>query len=124
MKTEPTVDSKQSHEVQELQKRDIALFFKEEGDENFNPERNKAVIAETIRKSLENRKRILKEEADKMGERIDAVTTYIYSRAAEGNSSIEKYFGKRYLAHLRGMKIANTLKTRLQNQQRQVYLPK
>ena len=121
---EPTVDLSQSKEVQDFQKRDIALFFKEDGDENFNPERNKAIIAETIRKSTENKRKILKIEEDRIRERVDAVTTYIYSRFAEGNMPIEKYFGKRYLAHLRGMKIADTLKSKLQNRQRQVYLPK
>ena len=119
----PLIDLNQSKETQELQKRDVALFFKEEGDENFNPERNKAIIAETIRKNMENQKRVLKQEEDNLIERTDAVATYLKSRIAEGSSAVEKYFGKRYLAYLRGMKIVNTLKSRLQNKERQVYLP-
>ena len=124
MNTSPKVDKTQSPEVQELQKRDIALFFKEDGDEGFNPERNKAIIKETIRKNQENRKRILREEEDNIRERADAVATYLKSKVAEGSTPVEKYFGKRYLAYLRGMKITNILKSRLQNQEREIYLPK
>ena len=124
MNTSPKVDKTQSPEVQELQKRDIALFFKEDGDEGFNPKRNKAIISQTIRKNEENRKRILREEEDNIRERADAVATYLKSKVAEGSSPVEKYFGKRYLAYLRGMKITNILKSRLQNQEREIYLPK
>lgn len=121
---EPIVDSKQSVETQNNQKRDIAVYFVEEGDPGFSPDRNKAVIAESIRKSKEVRRKILVKELDEIRERTDAVATYLKSRMAEGSSSVEKYFGKRYLAHLRGQKIMNVMRTNLQNQQRQVYLPK
>lgn len=119
----PIVDKNQSKEVQNDQSRDIALYFKEEGDTNFSPERNRDVIQKSIRKSLENRLRILKEEEDGINERVDAVSTYLFSLKGQNGTPVEKYFGKRNLAQLRALRIKETLQSKLMGQNRNIYIP-
>jgi hypothetical protein len=96
--------------IKEEQKRDHALYFIEEGEPGFNPDHNKAVIERTIRKTDALRKKKLKQYIDALGERSDAVATYLKSRTAEGNSPIERYFGKKLMSRLRGEKILEVLK--------------
>ena len=103
------------------QKEDYRKFFVEKGDPGFNPKRNKAVVAKTIRQYETLRKRKRQDFIDKLGERTDAVATYFKSHLAEGSTSIETYFGKRYLAHLRGQKILARVKY-LANKQKVIEL--
>jgi hypothetical protein len=107
------------------QKRDHALYFIEDGEEGFSPEHNKFVIENTMKKYEANRKKKAKEHVEAIRERADAVATYFKSRMAEGNTPVEKYFGKRNLAYLRGEKILQKLKsnTLLGKKNRQIYLP-
>lgn len=85
-------------------------FFVEKGDQGFNPDRNKFIIEETIRQHDKNMKKKDKEYVDKLRERTDAVVCYL-KRLVNGSSlSVEKYFGKRELARLRGEQIVNRIK--------------
>ena len=111
--------------VEEEQKRDHALYFVEDGEPGFSPEHNKFVIENTIKKTEAMKKRKKKEYEEALGERSDAVVTYLRSRFAEGSTPIEKYFGKQWMAKLRGEKIAQVLQqSRIINgQKRKLYLP-
>lgn len=90
-------------------KKDVEKFYVAKPDPSFNPDRNKFIIEDTIRKYEATVIRKQKEYRDKVGERADAVATYLKSRLV--GSPIEKYFGRRQLAELRGQKIIQKLKT-------------
>lgn len=109
--------------LKEQKQRDHALYYIEEPDSSFSPERNKAMVAESIRRTNENRRKKTKEFNDKVGERVDAVVTYLRSRVAEGSTPIERYFGKRQLAHLRGQQILRTIRTKINGKMRTIHLP-
>lgn len=80
-------------------------YFKEEGDPGFSPARNKWVVENTIKKTEALIKSKRNEWDDKMGERSEAVASYLTSKAVDNNTPIEKYLGKRNLAYLRGQRI-------------------
>lgn len=79
-------------------------------DPNFDPEHNRKVIANTIKKNeilVRKKKRDYKE---KIKERAEAMATYIESLKQGGKESdVTKYFGRRYLAKLRGEEIMDKL---------------
>ena len=106
--------------ITEQQKRDHALFFVEDGEEGFSPERNRATIQHSIEKY--EAKRIEKQKAyvEEIRYRADAVATYLKSRVAEGSTPIERYFSRQELAKLRGEKIKNVILNKLG---RKIYLP-
>ena len=80
-------------------------------DPDFDPEHNKRVIQNIIRKTLENKKRIEKENLEGIKERTKAIAQYISSLEQGGkSSSIESYFGRRELARLRGEEILQRIK--------------
>lgn len=85
-------------------------FYVVTPDPDFNPDRNKAIIENSIKKYEATRKKKNAEYVDKLRERTDAVATYLKSRWAESDRPVEKYFGKRMLAHLRAQKIVQKLK--------------
>ena len=86
-------------------------------DSNFSASENQRVIDEVIKENELNRKRKEKEFKDKSGERISAVASYVKQLAKTGeNTSVEGYFGKRYLAYLRGEEIINRLRYAKENQ--------
>ena len=91
------------------EERDKKVFLVDGGDPGFNPARNKAIIEDTIKKYELMRERKRRDYNDKLGERVDAVATYLKSMAADSNKPVEKYFSKRELAHLRGKKIIQVL---------------
>jgi hypothetical protein len=112
-------------DIKEEQQRDHALYFIEDGEKGFSPEYNKMVIEKTMKKARAMRLQRQKEYTEAIGERSDAVATYFKSRLAEGYTPIEKYFGKKNMAYLRGEKILQVLKKRsfLGGKERKVYLP-
>jgi len=89
--------------------KDYKKFFIPEGEVGFSPERNKKVMEDSIKKADLMRIRKMKEYDEQVRERANAVTTYLFSRQAEGNRPIEKYFGKRNLAHLQGINLVNRI---------------
>ena len=93
---------------------DYKRYYKEAGDPGFNPSRNKAVIDKSIKKYEAMRRRKLAEHQDKLRERTDAVAQYLTSQHGAGsNKPVEKYFGKRTLAYLRGESIVGEIKERM-----------
>jgi len=86
-------------------------FWPKDPDPNFSPERNKKVIEETIKEYEAKRARELKKFEKGLAERTDAVASYLTGRyGAYRSTPLERYFGKRYLAKLRGEKIVEKLK--------------
>lgn len=85
-------------------------FFVTKPDKDFSPERNKAVIAESIKKYERMRARKQKDYVEKIAERADAVVSYLRSRAIDSGTPIEKYLGKTNLAHFQGQKIIQKIR--------------
>jgi hypothetical protein len=111
--------------ISEEQKRDNALYFVEDGEPGFNPDYNKFVIENTIKKHNLVMKRRQKAYEEAIRERSDAVATYLKSRVSEGSTPVEKYFGKKWMSYLRGEKIMNVLKKNsfLGGKERKLYIP-
>jgi hypothetical protein len=91
---------------------DYKKYFIEKGDPGFSPARNKFVVEKTIAKMDKMRQEKHKQWVEGFRERADAVETYLSSRIAQGNTPIEKYFGKRWMSYLRGQKIMKIIKTK------------
>lgn len=89
---------------------DYRRFFVPGGEPGFSPERNKDVIDRTIKHNDMLRRRKQKEYEDRLGERADAIVSYLFS-LKHSLSPIERYFGRRELARLRGQKIAHELQS-------------
>ena len=86
-------------------------FLPKEPDPEFSVRKNKFVVENTIKKYEANRKKKMAEFEDKLGERTHAAASYLAGGGgAERSRSVDKYFGKTGLAHLRGEDIANQLK--------------
>lgn len=81
------------------------------GDPDFSEEHNRRVIAEVDAFNDRMEKEKEKEFKEKTRERVNAVTSYLKNLSSgKGIREIDKYFGKRYLAYLRGEEIVRQLK--------------
>jgi len=90
---------------------DMKRYFKEDGDDGFNPSWNKMVIDKTIKHNEELRVAKQKAHVEAIRERASAVASFFTSKYIDSsNPDIAKYLGKRNLAYLRGQKIAAILK--------------
>ena len=86
--------------TEDLDKRDYK-FIVEKGEPGFSPERNKMVVEHSIKKMdawLAKRK---KEYKENLAERVDALAQY-FQHMQYSNNPPDKYFGKRWMAYLRG----------------------
>ena len=93
------------------EKDDHQRFLVPDGDPGFNPERNREVIAKSIEKYEAKRKREQELYRDKLGERSDAVASFLKRKAnSTMEKSVEDYFGRQELARLRGQQILNQLR--------------
>ena len=80
-------------------------------DPEFDPEHNKAVIEKTIKDNEKLVKARNREFDEKSKERTNAVAIYLRSLNQGGKATNhEKFFGKKYLAYLRGKEIMEKLK--------------
>jgi hypothetical protein len=91
------------------QKEDYERFYVAEGDPDFSPARNKAIIEGTIKKYEAYRRKKDKEYVDSIRERADAVATYLKHVDQKSDTPVEKYFSKSELAYLRGQQIVERL---------------
>lgn len=81
------------------------------GDPDFSEEHNKRVIAEVDEWNDRHEREIDREFKEKTAERTSAVTQYLNQiKQGKGITDTEKYFGKRYLAYLRGEAVVRKLK--------------
>jgi hypothetical protein len=92
------------------QKRDYNKFFNKDNDASFVKRHNDNLINEVINESYATRLKKAKIYEDKLGERSDAVATYLKAIQRGKTANVDKYFGKKALAHLRGQKIIETIK--------------
>lgn len=87
-------------------------FILREPEKGFNPSRNKSIIEDTIRWAEQQRTLKNKEHDEDYAERSDAVVSYLRALdrgMAPGTDRMQKYFGKRTLAYLRGEEIRRKL---------------
>lgn len=100
--------------MSDLSKNQILDFRKwyVEDPRDFSPERNKKVIEDSIRKSEMMRARKHKDYVEQVRERADAVATFLKSVAMGKEPNIERYFGRKELARLRGQQILAEIKDR------------
>ena len=89
-------------------------FVPKDADANFDAKRNLQIVEDVIAETEKMWEAKKKESFDKIEERTDAVATYLHSlEQGKGNSNVEKYFGRKHLAYLRGQQIINELKKRV-----------
>lgn len=79
-------------------------------EEGFSAEHNQRVIDRTIKKSEEYRRKREKEFDDNLRERSSALAQYLKSLQSGKSTSVEEYFGKSYLTHLKGQNILERIK--------------
>lgn len=101
------LDAKYTNE--EYEDLDYHVFFKEGGDPDFNPDRNRYIFWETVRKQKEAYIKRQKMFDEKLRERVWAVGSYLRYLEKGHEVGAERYFGKKELARLRGKDFANML---------------
>ena len=109
-------DIKTDYSNDAYQEKDMQRFFIEGGDPGFNPDRNKAVIEGTIKHNNNLLRNYYMKYNDKLRERVNATVMYMRHLNSGKSGNASKYFGKRELARLRGIEVANEMKnvTRIQ----------
>lgn len=98
--------------MKKLTKNQIAdhkRFYIPGGDLGFSPERNKAVIEDSIRKYEAERERRQRLFGERLDERSDAVSHFLKAIDRGKATTAMKYFGKKELARLRGEEILGQL---------------
>src|SRR3990167_5277066 len=92
-------------------------FVSVDGDPNFDPEHNRRVVAETIRKSKLLQARKKRENMDKVRERTQAVAQYLSSvNSGKTSVNVVDYFGRHELARLRGEEIKDIIRAKIGNE--------
>lgn len=90
------------------------LYQNPDGDPDFNADHNRAVIAETIKKTEAAYRAKKHEQDDAIAERAAAAATYLKSIQAGGKTSnLNDFFGKREMARLRGEEVLARIKDEL-----------
>lgn len=83
-------------------------------DPGFDPEHNKRVIEETIRKNDLLRARKKREGNEKIGERSSAIAQYLADvNDGKTKSGVVDYFGRHEIARLRGEEILEIMKGKI-----------
>ena len=88
-------------------------------DPAFDSERNKQIIEKTIRDNQRLVKKRTETTVEGVKERTNALAIYLRSISQGGKSTnYEKFFGKKYLAYLRGKEVMEKIKGQLMLQGR------
>lgn len=88
-------------------------------DPDFDPERNKRIIAETIKKNELLRARKKREGDEKVKERSSAVAQYLDDlNKGRTESSATDYFGRHEIARLRGEEILGVIRAKISDVQK------
>lgn len=91
---------------------DLKFYVKEnESKRDLIAEHNHRVVEDSILRYEKMRADKLKLSNEGIEERSDAIATFFRHINMGGNNNIEKYFGKKELARLRGQEIVAQLKT-------------
>ena len=83
-------------------------FILDKPEPGFNPERNKMVIENSIKKYEKIRAQKMKARREGVAERTDALAQYFTSPKFT-STPFGKYFGKKWMAHLRGEQIMDEI---------------
>ena len=94
------------------EKLDYRKWYQDTPEVGFSPERNKAVIRDSIAKSQLLRERRNRDYIESIRERADAVASYLKAVSQGMEKGVDQYFGRKELAHLRGQKIVDEIKGR------------
>lgn len=94
------------------QKLDFHKWYLDKPEEGFSPERNKAVIEQSIAKSQLLREIRNKDYIEQVRERADAVVSYLKRVAMGMEKDVDQYFGRQELARLRGQQISQEIQGR------------
>ena len=87
-------------------------------DPDFDPVKNQKIIDNVIRKNQLNFKRKERERKKLLSERTSAIASFVkYAERKDAKISPQDYFGRKYLAQLRGQKIIDILKNAKKNQE-------
>lgn len=85
-----------------------------EPDADFDPEKNKQIIENSIKKYEAMRRKKMAEHSDGVEERAKALAFYMKHKGMVGSESeMTKYFGKSYMEYLKGnilKRVQNSLK--------------
>ena len=84
-------------------------FMKPDADPDFSVERNKRVVAETIKKNEKEHLLRRKKFLDEAGDKADVITTWVKSLKG-GEKPIDAYIGKQWMIKLAGEKILYKIK--------------
>ena len=95
-------------------------FFKEKPEDGFSYERNQAIIDGTIKKYEAMRRKKYQQFREGLLERTDAIAQFLTSPKFTSTSA-GKYFGKRWMAYLRGDTIRQKLMNPLQADTTRLY---
>ena len=89
-------------------------YVKPDPESGFDPMKNQEIIEGTIKWTDRMARQKDNEALEKVKERTNAVKTYVQGLSEGGRSTDrEKFFGKKYLAYLRGQEIVNKIKGQL-----------
>ena len=87
-------------------------------DPDFDPVKNQKVIDDVIRKNEQNFKRKEKERKKALSERTSAIASFVkHAQNKDSKITPDDYFGRKYLAELRGKQIIDILKNAKKNQE-------
>ena len=90
-------------------------FVSADPDPNFDPIHNAAVIEKTIRDNEKLVRERNNDALERTKERTNALAIYLRSINQGGKTTdYQKFFGKKYLAYLRGKEIMEQLKGQLE----------
>lgn len=92
---------------------DMKRFWKERPDPDFSVKHNEEVVARSIARAEALRKQKIKEKMEGLGERANALASYIKYLDHGGGKSADNYFGKKTLAELQGKKVMTILQKRM-----------
>lgn len=85
-------------------------FVQKEPDKGFDADRNRRIVDEVIEETDRIQARKRRETSQRLEERTDAVSQYLYSISQGGHeSNVMKYFGRKELMRLRGQEIMNEI---------------
>lgn len=96
-----------------VEKQDLK-YVNVDPDPDFDAKRNESIIEATVKATDKLILQKRREAMEKVGERISAVGTYVQG-ISQGRTSTnrERFFGKKYLAYLRGYEIMEKIKGEL-----------
>lgn len=86
-------------------------FVNKNADVGFDADRNRRIIDEVIEETEKIQVRKRREASQKLEERTDALSHYLYSVSQGGHeSNVMKYFGRKELLRLKGQNIMRNIR--------------